>query len=131
MNIINIKPLSVNEAWKGKRYKTQKYKDYEINMFFLLPKKIQLFPKMKLSIFVGFSSSLSDNDNPIKPFTDILQKKYNFNDKDIYNTEIEKEIVPKGKEYIAFEISEYKQNEFFAKKLINTNLAEKNANNRT
>ena len=28
-NKIFIKPLSVNECWKGKRYKTDKYSNYE------------------------------------------------------------------------------------------------------
>jgi len=38
---INIKPLSVNDAWKGKRYKTEKYKNYENVLFnYYLKKKI-------------------------------------------------------------------------------------------
>ena len=28
--IINIKPLSVNQCWKGRRFKTDKYKSYEL-----------------------------------------------------------------------------------------------------
>jgi len=35
---INYKPLSVNEAWQGKRFKTKAYKDYEKSLMLLLPK---------------------------------------------------------------------------------------------
>ena len=31
MELIQIKPLSVNEAWQGKRFKTIKYKDWVNN----------------------------------------------------------------------------------------------------
>ena len=35
---IDIKPLSVNEAWQGRRYKTPKYKQYQETLLWLLPK---------------------------------------------------------------------------------------------
>ena len=28
---LDIKPLSVNEAWQGRRVKTKKYRDFETN----------------------------------------------------------------------------------------------------
>ena len=34
--ILNIKPMSVNEAWQGKRFKTNEYKQYEKSCFILL-----------------------------------------------------------------------------------------------
>ena len=77
MKRIEIKPLSVNEAWKGKRYKTEKYKDYEKILFLLLPKKIDLPPPpYEIHFKFGFSSSLADYDNPVKILQDILSKKY-------------------------------------------------------
>lgn len=100
---INIKPLSVNESWKGKRFKTDKYLIYERNLLLMLPNiKIENKP-LKLNISFGFSSSLSDIDNPVKPFIDVLQKKYGINDKSIFELFLKKEIVNKGKEYIHFE----------------------------
>jgi Holliday junction resolvase RusA-like endonuclease len=104
---INIKPLSVNQCWQGKRFKTPKYKQYEIELLLLLKSNLNI-PKGRLSLLItfGLSSKLNDIDNGLKPFIDILQKKYGFNDRDIYKLEVEKVIVPKGKEFIEFEIKE-------------------------
>jgi hypothetical protein len=35
--IIQIKPLSVNQVWQGKRFKTPKYKSYEMQLMLMLP----------------------------------------------------------------------------------------------
>ena len=102
---INIKPLSVNEAWKGKRYKTDKYRQYENTLLWLLPKKIDIpTPPFEVHFKFGFSSTLSDWDNPVKPTQDILSKKYGFDDKLIRKAVVETEIVKKGKEYFEFKI---------------------------
>ena len=103
---VNINPLSVNTCFKGRRFKTDVYKAYERELLFTL-KKIKIIPdKIHLDIKFGFSSKLKDIDNPVKPFIDILQNKYKFNDRDIFKLTVEKEIVKKGKEYIKFEIHE-------------------------
>ena len=99
-----INPLSVNQCWKGKRYKTDLYNKYERDTLLLLPNMEVSKEHLHIIITFGFSSKLKDIDNPIKPFLDILQKKYKFNDRDIYKLEVEKTIVAKGKEYINFEI---------------------------
>ena len=79
--IIKIKPLSVNQCWAGKRFKTPKYKAYEKELLLILPKNYKVpLGMLEISFTWGFSSKLSDYDNPIKAFQDILQKKYNFND---------------------------------------------------
>jgi Holliday junction resolvase RusA-like endonuclease len=105
---VNHKPLSANSAWKGVRYKTDLYKKYEYSMMYLLPKGI-IIPDGKLSLCLvfGFSNAASDLDNPVKQFQDCLSKKYKFNDKLIYRLEVDKVIVPKGKEFIEFEIKPY------------------------
>lgn len=101
---LGIKPLSVNKVWQGKRFKTQDYKDYEQELLLLLYKKE--IPEGQLYIYLewGFSSKASDIDNPIKPFLDILQKKYGFDDKRIYELSVVKKDVPRGDEYIKFDI---------------------------
>jgi Holliday junction resolvase RusA-like endonuclease len=72
---LDIKPLSVNEAWQGRRYKTDKYKSYEKEVLFLLPKAKELIPEMiALDIHFGFKNVMSDIDNPAKLIIDILQK---------------------------------------------------------
>ncbi len=105
---INIKPLSVNALWKGRRFKTDLYTVYEQELFYKLP-KLNLDPKAfyKLSITFGFSSKNSDLSNHIKAFEDVLQKKYGINDNRIYEIHLIKEIVKKGEEFIDFEL-EYK-----------------------
>lgn len=104
---ILIKPLSVNKAWQGKRFKTRDYKAYEQELLLILP-RIGI-PKGNLEVYyeVGYSNKLSDIDNFVKPFQDILQKKYNFDDNRIYKLVIEKKIVKKGKEYIKFQFNLY------------------------
>lgn len=103
---LNIKPLSVNQVWQGKRFKTKAYKTYERDVLLLLrPMEI---PEGLLQIHIiwGFSSNGSDYDNPIKPFQDCLQKKYGFNDNRLKRAIIDVEKVAKGQEYIEFEITQ-------------------------
>ena len=107
-NKVNINPLSVNKAFKGRRFKTDEYKRYEKDVLDNLP--ALKIPKGRLFVIInfGFSSKLKDIDNPVKLFIDILQKRYNFNDRDIFKLNVQKEIVKKGKEYIKFEIKSIK-----------------------
>ena len=100
---IKVKPLSVNDAWKGRRFKTEDYEVYEKELFYLLPNGLQI--GSELYVEFGFSSSASDIDNPLKPLLDILQKKYGFNDKLIEKLTIVKKTVPKGEEYIDLEFT--------------------------
>ncbi len=106
---IEIKPLSVNQVWQGKRFKTSKYTKYERDTLRLL--KLFKMPEspLKIKITWGFSSKLADIDNPTKPFLDILQKKYGFDDRDIYELILTKEIVKKSEEFIEFEIKSIKK----------------------
>lgn len=102
---IDIKPISVNECWQGKRYKTKKYDAYIKKLLLMLPqKKIATNVNLKVYYEFGVSSPLSDWDNPVKPFQDVLQKKYNFDDRNIFEATVKKIIVPKGCEYIKFKI---------------------------
>ncbi len=98
---LKVKPLSVNEVWQGKRFKTPKYSKYENNILLLLPKsKIEFSDMIRIELFFGFSSSLADLDNPVKPILDILQKKYGFNDKNIFELNVRKCLVKKELEFI-------------------------------
>jgi len=103
---LNIKPLSANEAFKGRKFRTAKYDKYIKDMMLLLPNSLVVPNDKPLSIFIefGYSSSLSDIDNGLKPFIDCLQKKYNFNDKLINELNVRKIKVSKGYEHIIFEI---------------------------
>ena len=102
---LDCKPLSVNEAWKGRRFKTQAYKFYEMELLWVLPNIVLPPPPFEVRFEWGFKTKASDVDNPVKPFLDILCKKYGFNDKHVYKIVSEKRIV--DKEYIKFEILHY------------------------
>ncbi|MFT6151365.1 MAG: Holliday junction resolvase RusA-like endonuclease [Flavobacteriales bacterium] len=94
-----IKPLSVNKCWMGKRFKTKDYKNYEAELLSSLPDQELPEPPFEIYFEFGFSNSASDWDNPIKPLQDILQKRYGFNDKDVVKACVVKKKVKKGEEY--------------------------------
>jgi len=106
MRKINIKALSVNKCWQGRRFKTEEYKQYEKDLLLMLPNIKLKIQRVSIDIVFGFSNSLCDIDNPLKPFLDILQKKYNINDRDIYKLIVSKEVVKKGNEFIKYQITE-------------------------
>ena len=107
MHTVNIKPLSVNEAWQGRRYKTPAYRRYAKELNILLPKIKFPEPPFTVIYHVYYSSKASDIDNFLKAFNDCLQKKYNFNDNQIYHSRQTKHIVTKGEEKIQFSIKPF------------------------
>jgi Holliday junction resolvase RusA-like endonuclease len=89
-----------------------KVKDTKANNILLTKRKCYLFClklkflhlHLKFIYILDFQIKKSDIDNPVKPILDIMQKKYNFNDSDIYALNLKKSIVSKGNEFIEFEI---------------------------
>ena len=104
MNVINIKALSVNAAFRGRRFKSKEYEAYEKELYYLLP-KIKV-PKKGIKVVLEFGIPKNmDIDSGIKQFLDVCQKKYDFNDKEILELHVGKTICKKGQEFIAFEIT--------------------------
>lgn len=101
---LNIKPLSVNQAWQGKRFKTPAYKRYQNDVMTLLRPFTVPDGDLRIELVFGFSNAASDWDNPIKPFQDILQKKYGFDDRRIIEAHVKKVKVKKGEEFIEWGI---------------------------
>lgn len=101
---VMIKPLSVNDAWQGRRFKTPAYRQYERDLLMVLPP--YTIPKGELLAIYefGLSSKLCDWDNPVKPFQDVLQQKYQFDDRRIVDAWVRKRLVSKGEEYVDFEL---------------------------
>lgn len=98
---INDKPLSINEAFQGRRFKTPAYKEYEKGMLLNMPRaKIEKDQMLRVEFFFGFSNKASDLDNPVKLLMDIAQKKYGFDDKMVFELNVRKCIVKKGDEFI-------------------------------
>jgi Holliday junction resolvase RusA-like endonuclease len=110
MHRVNIKPLSVNDCWQGKRFKTPAYGVYERTLMLLLPKLKLPDPPYQLHFKWGFSNVASDIDNPCKPTLDSLSKKYGFNDKLVKKLILESIKVKVGQEYFEFEITTYQPN---------------------
>ncbi len=109
---VPVKPLSVNQVWQGKRFKTKKYSLYEKEVLLLLKPMQVPVPPYEIRFKFGVSSKLADWDNPVKPFQDILQKKYGFDDKHIERAVVEKVLVPKGSEFVEFELNTLNENMF-------------------
>jgi len=75
---INIKPMSTNKAWQGRRFKSEAYKDYvdDLSML-LLPLKKHKVTSEKKDLIVTYNYYLSnyaltDVGNLEKQLTDIL-----------------------------------------------------------
>lgn len=101
---IKIKPLSVNECYRGRRFKNDKYKAYEMELLLKLPPLNVPQKNICVNLVFGFSNEASDIDNGVKVFLDILQKAYGFNDKEVTELHVFKEVVKKGAEFIDFSI---------------------------
>lgn len=101
---VNIKPLSTNSLYKGRRFKTDAHDVYKRQLAYLLPNNIVIgLPPYKLTLEFG-TCKMQDLDNNIKGFLDSLVNKYNFDDRNVYEIHSKKVVVPKGAEYIKFNI---------------------------
>lgn len=76
IEVANLKPLSVNKAWQGRRFKSKEYKDFEreVGAIFgrrhnpiLGPVSVEYFFHLK-------NANNTDVDNLIKPLQDMLVK---------------------------------------------------------
>lgn len=98
---VDIKAMTVNQCWRGRRYKTKLYEEYENKLNSLLPNNIIIEDKRPLRLNIEFGiSKLQDIDNGLKPLIDILQKKYTFNDRYIMELNIKKTVVKKTEHFI-------------------------------
>jgi len=104
---VEIVPLSVNRAYQGRRFSTPELKKYKDDLFRLLPKMDVPQGILAVRYIFGFSSKASDLDNCIKALQDTISEAYGFNDRMIYKLTAEKRIVPKGSEFVEFDLSPY------------------------
>ena len=107
MHRVNIKPLSVNDAYRGRRFASTALKSFKSELGYLLPKINVPDGKLKVFYRFGVSSRASDADNLCKAFQDCISEQYGFNDNKIYALSIEKIDVKRGEEFIEFEISRF------------------------
>lgn len=105
---IDIKPLSVNKAYRGRKFRTPEHSKFKKAMDRLLPKKIDLpEPPFTIHLEFGLSSSNADGDGPLKLTQDSIADKYGFNDKLIRKWVVEAFRCKKGEEFIRFRIEHY------------------------
>ena len=79
--VIDIKPLSVNRAWQGRRFKTKEYNEWLKLALALMGRKKML--KGDLSVHIDFYFKYvkkNDIDNPIKCLLDVITKAGWIND---------------------------------------------------
>lgn len=101
---IPLKALSLNSAYRGRRFKTPELQKYKEDIYMMLPKLVVPKGKLNIDYRFGVSSKNSDGDNLVKAFQDALSEAYGFNDKLVYRWSGEKVDVKKGEEFIEFEI---------------------------
>jgi len=99
------KPLSINEAYQGRRFRTPKYDLFKRDLRFLLPDNYKIpSPPFVIYLEFGLSSISGDWDNCIKTAQDCIAEKYGFNDKLIKRGVVDVVDVQKGHEYFSFKI---------------------------
>ncbi len=101
---IPLKALSVNQAYRGRRFATKELTQYKQDISRLLPKMEIPAGKLAVTYIFGTSSKGSDGDNLIKCLQDALAEAYGFNDNRIYRWMVEKRDVKKREEYIEIKI---------------------------
>lgn len=109
MHKVNIKPISLNNAYVGRRFASKTLKQYKSDISYLLPKITVPEGKLSLMLEFGVSYKSTDGDNLVKCFQDAIAEQYGFNDKMIYKWSIEKVDVKRKEEYIKFKIDEYEK----------------------
>jgi len=73
---IPIKPISVNKAFQGRRFKTADCKSFEEELWYLLPKEKMI--KGNVSVTIEFylkNHKMTDVSNLVKVFEDIVVKR--------------------------------------------------------
>lgn len=73
---IDIKPLSVNRAWQGRRFSTREKKKYEEKLLLLLPRKMEAGPYYRVHFDFHIKNCYRiDIDNLFKVTIDCIVKK--------------------------------------------------------
>lgn len=71
---IQIKPLSVNNAWQGRRFKTKDYKEWQKEFTYLVGKQTPLKGAIEITLeFYIKNDKMSDIDNFLKTLLDTLK----------------------------------------------------------
>ncbi len=102
---VPLKPLSVNQAYRGRRFDTPEKKRFVDSCLAIIGRGSVPDGPLRVDFEFGVSNRSQDCDGPVKVCLDILQKRFDFNDNRVYELTARKVIVPKGQEYWAFQIT--------------------------
>lgn len=107
--IIELKPVSINKAFQGKRYKTVECKDFEKDFMILAPKQKMIKGIVEIEYkFYLKRHALTDYDNCIKVVQDLIVKcEYIEDDRKIYKATIYK--IPSDNDYMEIKIKKYQK----------------------
>ena len=104
---VDVKPLSVNKAWQGRRFKTDDYLSYENEVYFLLPNGEHVAGMVEIwYTFYLKNHKATDTSNLIKLLEDIMVKKGLIED-DRYVYSFHAKKIPSGTHKIEIEILPY------------------------
>ena len=109
---INIVPLSINQAYKGRRFSTDQHKKYKdlLRIHFLKMKVPQIDPKERINLYLEFGTTdRQDLSNSIKCFEDCLCDHLGINDRKVESIYARKKIVKEKDRYIIFGIYRTKE----------------------
>lgn len=104
-----IKPMSINSAFQGRRFKTKEYNNYEEELLWML--KIEGLEKVEGFVSVAYNFYLihylkTDVGNLEKPLSDIIVKAGLIDD-DRFIKKITMEKFKSDKNYIEIQIEKY------------------------
>ncbi len=102
---IKVKPLSLNKAYRGRRFSTPELSQYKRDITLQLPKMAVPQGNLSVTYVFGVSNKMADADNLIKAFQDCIAECYGFNDNQIYEWHVRKVMVKKGEEFVDFDLS--------------------------
>ena len=71
-----IKPISINQCFQGRRFRTKEFKQWQNDMLKVMPKRSKLAGGVKVAITLFLKSIYrSDCDNFLKPIIDCIVKR--------------------------------------------------------
>ena len=115
MIVINLKPVSTNKIWKGKRWMSKEGAQFKKDCLLLLRAKQAKLKVMEGEMSIHFRFGLSremDTSNCIKLVEDCVALALGVDDIKFRGMTATKEKVAKGKEFIAVEITDYLDEQF-------------------
>ena len=112
---LNLKPVSTNEMYGGKKFKSKKARQFESDAAILLARNARqrILPNGDLTIHFRFGTTRQkDLSNNVKLLEDIIARHYGIDDRRFCGQTAVRVPVKKGEEFIIFQIAPFSHNDF-------------------